>query len=282
MTITFNVSVAGDKSFLTDYVHPMQIMPQQRKTVTHPFIEQFPMIKKSRCACVHTSYVTRAFSEKILLPGFQRLNIRNYLNLANKIGFDYILIHGPESYNEWKLLYTVCDILHDIESESKGNAKIIIEMPAFKGSFIDDLKKEMLSIIPPAAKDPIKVIDYIKYYLQAIVDNGFEIVLDTAHMFANGCDVSDMIDLFKTFSHHMTICHLNGNKHKQYTSDAHCPIFLERNQIKDVDKLMKYLATTKLIMVTENASDGVEYKQWEQFAAKYKLKIVPYHDNLNC
>ena len=307
MTVSFNVSVAGDKTFLSSYNQPMQIMPQQRKTITGSMLSQYPIIKEKRLACVHTSYVTRPFSEKMLTPGFQQMNILNYLALANRIGFQYILVHGPESMKEWSLMDGALTIMHELERKSNGQAKVIIEMPAFKGSFINELKALMVAdeSYPKSddsnsvassglgrrspATEPgktgdkdISVQDYIGYYFDRIVGYNYDIVLDTAHMWANGCTVEDMIALYKRFAKNMKISHLNGNKRGQFTSDAHCPIFLDTNRIDHVDRLMEYLATTDLLLITENASDGVEYIQWKRFADKYKLKIVPDHPNLNC
>lgn len=284
MTISFNVSVAGDKSFLSTYEYPMQIMPQQRKTITSQMLSEYPKISKKRIACVHTSYVTRAFSEKMLDNGFQRLNILNYLALANRIGFQYILVHGPESMKEWNILHACLNVLHGLEQKSGTDAKVIIEMPAFKGSFIDDLKERMAEDKTYGKSNPkdIKVIDYLSYYFDAIVEQGFDIVLDTAHLYSNGATVEDMIVLFKRYEKNMKICHLNGNKNRQFTSDAHCPIFSDKNRIERVNILMEYLSTTKLVLITENASEGTEYKEWKRFADKYKLSIVPEHPNLNC
>lgn len=282
--LSFNVSVAGDKTFLSKYNHPMQIMPQQRKTITSSMLAQYPIIKEKRLACVHTSYVTRPFSEKMLSPGFQQMNILNYLALANRIGFQYILIHGPESMKEWQLLDGALNVLIELVKKSNGPAKVIIEMPAFKGSFINDLKNVMINDISYGKSDikDITVQDYISYYFDRIIGYGFDIVLDTAHLWANGCTAEDMIYLYKRYAKNMKITHLNGNKRNQFTSDSHCPIFLETNKIDQVDALMKYLSTTNLVLITENASDGVEYVQWKRFADKYGLKIIPDHPNLNC
>lgn len=282
--LSFNVSVAGDKRFLSTYNHPMQIMPQQRKTITEQMLLQYPVIKDKRIACVHTSYVTRAFGEKMLLPGFQRINILNYLALADRIGFQYVLVHGPESMKEWRILDASLQILHELEEKSKKTAKIIIEMPAFKGNFINELK-ELMSTDNSYKKSDVKditVLDYLTYYFEHITAYNFDIVLDTAHLYANGATVEDMIELYKRFAKNMKITHLNGNKNRQFTSDNHCPIFSDKNKIEGVDRLMTYLSTTNLVLITENASDGVEYIEWKRFADKFKISIVPDHPNLNC
>jgi endonuclease IV len=282
--LTFNVSVAGDKSFLSTYNHPMQIMPQQRKTITEQMLLQYPIIKDKRIACVHTSYVTRVFGEKILSPGFQRINILNYIALADRIGFPYVLVHGPESMKEWRLLDASLNILRELEEKSKKNVKIIIEMPAFKGAFIDELKERMASdnSYKKSTVNDITVLDYLTYYFEHITAYNFDIVLDTAHLYANGAAVEDMIALYKHFAKNMKITHLNGNKNRQFTSDNHCPIFMDKNKIEGIERLMTYLSTTNLVLVTENASDGVEYVEWKRFADKYKITIVPEHPNLNC
>ena len=282
--LSFNVSVAGDKRFLSTYNYPMQIMPQQRKTITEQMLLQYPIIKDKRIACVHTSYVTRVFGEKMLTPGFQRINILNYIALADRIGFQYVLVHGPESMKEWRLLDASLKILHELEEKSKKNVKIIIEMPAFKGTFINELKDLMVSddsYKKSNVKD-ITVLDYLMYYFEHITAYNFDIVLDTAHLYANGATVEDMIALYKHFAKNMKITHLNGNKNRQFTSDNHCPIFSDKNKIEGVDHLMTYLSTTTLVLITENASDGVEYIEWKRFADKFKINIVPDHPNLNC
>lgn len=247
-------------------------------------LTQYPVIKDKRVACVHTSYVTRAFGEKILSPGFQRINILNYLALADRIGFQYVLVHGPESMKEWRILDAALQILRELEGKSNKNAKIIIEMPAFKGNFINELKELMAtddSYKKTSVKD-ITVLDYLTYYFEHITAYDFDIVLDTAHLYANGATVDDMIELYKHFAKNMKITHLNGNKNRQFTSDNHCPIFSDKNKIEGVDRLMTFLSTANLALITENASDGTEYIEWKRFADKFKIKIVPDHPNLNC
>lgn len=286
--ISFNCSVSGDKKFLCDYTVEMQIMPNTKKVMTESMIKEFPIVEQERIACVHVSYITRPFNEKFLAPTWQQLNLANYIQLANRIGFKYLLVHGPESINEWKLFYGTIDVLKQIVKKvnsanklNKCKAEIIIEMPSFKSGFIDYLKTEISLTCNKDIKN-ISAVDYISYYFDCITKNGFEIVLDTAHLFANGCNVDQMITLFEKYKSNMHICHLNGNKSVQFHPDNHCPIFVEKNNIKDYPKLMEYLSKTDLILVAENGSDGVEYTDWEKFAKQFNLKIVPFNERLNC
>lgn len=282
--LSFNVSVAGNKSFLETYTEEFQIMPSQRKIITPSMIASFPEIAAKRLSCVHTSYLTRVFSEKILsVQNFQRTNLLNYLALAERIGFSSILIHGPESMREWRFIDSSFEIVKELNKEHP-DVNVIVEIPSFKGDFINELKQLMTedSSVKYSKSSEISVTDYISYYLDRIIKNGFEIVLDTAHLFANGCTVEDMIALFTKYAKNMRICHLNGNKNKMFTSDAHCPIFSTKNQIEKVDVLMRFLAKTSLLMITENTSDGTDYVSWQRFAEFYDLKIIANHENINC
>ena len=284
--ISFNCSVSGDKTFLKEYNDSIQIMPSQKNYLSLKFINSFPEITEKRIACIHTSYITRIFSEKFFEKNsFQENNIKSYISLAKRIGFKYVLIHGPESFKEWRYIDSACKKLKNIinfpdnilTNEKKPEVDIIIEMPSFKSDFIEQLIKECNSIYD---KSNTGKINYIYYYFDKII-NYFDIVIDTAHLYANGCNVDDMINIYETYKNNMKISHLNGNKNSQFHSDAHCPIFSPKNHIENINKLISYLSTTNLILITENTSDGVDYKTWEIFAKNNNLKIVNEHDNLN-
>ena len=270
--ISFNCSIAGDKSFLKEYKENIQFMVTLRNVLSLNYISSFPKIDEERIACIHVSYITRPFSEKFFEEeSYQVLNMYRYLYLAKRIGFKYVLIHGPESYREWKFMDSTLkklkQMVEDPAYENKVN--IIIEMPSFKGDFIQELTKE----------GNCKGIDYIYYYFDKIVPF-FDIVPDTAHLYANGCSVDDMINVFERYKNNIKICHLNGNKNGQFHSDAHCPIFSSKNQIKEIEKLVDYLSSTDLILITENTSDGVSYDKWKSYAEKHNMKIIKENDRL--
>lgn len=265
--LSFNVSVAGNKEFLLEYIVPCQIMPQTRKILTNSIIETYPNISdKKRDGIIHTSYITRCFDERFLND---TSNFEKYMILADRIGFKSVLVHGPESEREYEFYFQTLSILNDIST--KYNANIVIEVPSFKKNFVNYIINES------GKKEPT---EYMKYYLDPIIDSKLEIVLDTAHLYSNGCEVKDMLELFKYYEKNMTFVHLNGNKNKMFTSDTHVPIFNINNNIKNMNELFTYLSTTNLIMIAENSTNHSDRKTWEQFASNYNFKIIEHNDRI--
>lgn len=269
--LSFNLSVAGEKEFLKEIDYPCQIMPQTRAYLTRGIVESYPKTPEAaRGGCIHVSYITRCFNEDFLNESSRaRVNVELYLELADRLGVPFVLIHGPENYREFEMLNSCLNILKELHKNTK--AKIIIEIPAFKGIFVENVKKSPLIVENDTPRG------FVVDYLNQITEAGFNIVLDSAHLYANGCEVPEIIALFKYYADKMQICHLNGNKRRKFTADAHIPIFYE-NSLKNVKPLLEYLSKSNLLCIAENTTEKADFKKWQEFAAANGFKIAPFNE----
>ena len=105
----------------------------------------------------------------------------------------------------------------------------------------------------------------------------FYVVFDTAHLFADGCSVDDMIFIMKKFKHMIKYIHLNGNINPQFTSDSHTPLFGSKNKIKDWEKLSKFCASLNVVCIAEITKYGTEWKNWETYAENNGFKLVSFN-----
>ena len=120
--------------------------------------------------------------------------------------------------------------------------------------------------------------DYVINYFEICVSNGFEICVDTAHMFANGLNVDDMIEVLEHFKSKYKFIHLNGNCRKQFTKDKHTipinedSISEPKNMIENMEKLMDYVSKLGLNCIMELKYSNYEY--YKSLANKFNFKIV--------
>ena len=125
----------------------------------------------------------------------------------------------------------------------------------------------------------------VKYYnrlfelckLNNVSSSQIKIVLDTAHLFANGCTENDMVALFDKYHARMKYCHFNGNINPRYSHDSHVPMF-DRENLMTYDLLTKTISKLKIICVAEVTKNNANWKNWETFAAKYRLHLVEFND----
>jgi endonuclease IV len=122
------------------------------------------------------------------------------------------------------------------------DVKIVIEIPAFTKDlhkYINDNNLEHKSFI-------------IKY-LNTCIDAKFDIVLDTAHLYANGLGCNEMCELIDQFKSNFEWLHLNGNSRPQFTTDMHTYVLADDNKFKnEVDVLLKKLVTIDCICILES------------------------------
>lgn len=270
--LTFNLSVAGDKSFMTELHDPYQIMPATQAILSNKTLNSYTHCDNPGIL-IHINYVTRPFSEKALIPlSFARENLQMYAALADKIGTKNILIHMPCTSSEMDSIGFGMKVILDIFREKEY--VIHFEIPSFKADFV---------------KRTIPAHEYISDYLDEVIsyshhfhENCFKIVMDTAHLFANGCNVDDMILLIEKYKTYIEYIHLNGNCYQQYHSDKHVPIYSAANKfVSEVDKLMNYLKSSLFIMVAENTSEHDTWENWSTFASTYDIRIIEYNERLS-
>lgn len=267
--LTFNLSVSNREVF-NNLEFPVQIMPQQQKMLTLPFIRSFPSMKEWSESVIHTSYIVKIWNPEINDPASKvYLNMKFYLELALKIKFKRILVHLPNTEKEWSNLDVgmkrMIELFNKFYEKSDKNIKIVFEIPAFVSNF----KMNIHEYID-------KVLTYQKQF-----SNSFEIVFDTAHLYSNGLEADEMLELIKKYKDHSKIIHLNGNLRDKYTSDKHIQIFSEKSKIKNIDSLMNYFSESDLILIAENTSIHENYDSWKEFSNKYKLKIIPFIKELS-
>ena len=271
MILTFNKS-SSDKKGLNENFDPCQIMVTQRKYLNTEIVNSFIEAEKEHKILIHTSYVTKVFSPNAInYLSKVRKNLSEYILVAKKIKTKYVLIHGPSTLNEYKNFGFGLQLIIEIFQ----NTDIIpcIEIPSF-------------------SKDLIKYIDenfksnytfFIKLYFDTVLtilkQLQPQIVIDTAHLHANGLNVDEMIELFDEYKDFYDFIHLNGNKREKFLSDIHVPINHDENKIQNVDKLLKYLSTMNKISVSECGVLNWDY--WEKLSEKYKFKLVKYDENYN-
>ena len=273
--LSFNFSTAGDKQWFIDYNQPLQIMPQTVKIPTNESINKYPKCTgEYRESVIHTSYITKPFNNLMEGSKYKTFiyNIMQYIKLCKRLKYKRLLVHLPQTNKEMNNLSDGLIILSKIFNKVK-DIILVLEIPSFKSGFKMDAYKYFEIIITN--------------YFNKFVNNNVELCFDTAHLFANCVDSQDMIKLFeskinnKKLIDYCKIIHLNGNVNQMGKSDKHIQIFSPNNKMKDVDKLINYLKDKNKIFIAENTTSHANYKQWEEFANKYNIKIVDYISNIS-
>lgn len=272
--LTFNYSVAGDKSWLSSYRHPLQIMPQTTQYITDKHIDNFPMCSTCKLsnAVIHTSYITQPWRATLDETRFKKFTylMSNYVKLCRRLYYKRLLIHLPSTLTELNNLSDGMNVLAKMFNQVE-DVVLVLEIPAFKSGFKCDVSKYLLNVI-------VNYFDKFKY-------KNVELCIDTAHIFANGIDCKEMVNLFETpikstkLIDYCNIIHLNGNMNPMYKADIHCPIFDERNKMTNIDILMRYISDKNKILIAENTKQHADYTKWEQFAKQYNINIVPYDEH---
>lgn len=274
--LTFNMSVSGNKEFMESITFPIQIMPLTNAKLTDKIINNYPIIKNNYESVIHTSYITRVFKESIDdKNNDDRYNVKQYIILGERINYKNILLHLPDTINTWENLGRGISALSEIFNESK--CRLLLEMPAFKKGFIDYLKSEM----------PNKNDSYIYYYIESVLkfkkyfNNPFQLVFDTAHLFANGFDSEEQASILEKYKNEDYIIHLNGNEYPMYHSDKHVPIYSQKNKMKNTDKLLNYLSDQKKLLIAEITGEHGDWKSWEELCNIYNFDLIPFNERLS-
>ena len=266
--ISFNASTSN-KEELASLKCPFQIMPGGRSSLSSKLIEEFKPMENSNIL-IHSSYITRPFSSEI--SNITRINLRNYSTLAHKLGTKDILVHMPSSVME---LTNFVNGLECINKEVVDNGCIchLETNPLSKDLF------QYMEITKKNAYD--KYDEYVEALWTSIpkkYQSHYRIVVDTAHLHANGLSTEDMLKFMTKWRKHIKYLHFNGNANAIFTRDLHVPMYMERNKLTDTDALAKYLVDEDLIGIAEDSTVKGSYDDWNKYCKKHGLKLVPKSD----
>lgn len=277
--LTFNASVSNKKIFTT-INQPYQIMPSTRNYLTDASIGSYPKDIVSKSLLIHMNYITKPFSDDAIESNSRvRFGFRQYVKLLKRLNTNEVLIHMPNTINEFKNLLQGLKVIYDEFITNDVNVNLEI------ASWSKDLL-EHFGVINGEDNDNVSPKDAVIMFIDAIIKacntfktNKFRIVLDTAHLHAIGCTVENQIELFTHYRGLMKYAHLNGNEKPQFVSDSHVPIWHSRNKIKQSEELSKFIATTGLICIAEVTKEGGSYEKWNEYSAKYGFNLVEYNES---
>lgn len=142
--------------------------------------------------------------------------------------------------------------------------KVLIEVPAFNKAFKISMNDYLVELISEFPSDR----------------NNYEIVIDTAHLFADGCECSDIIQICKDFDGVISTIHLNGNENDKFTTDKHIEIFSPNSKMKNIKEMIQYFKDTNKLMIAEVNRGTYGYNDWKTFCDSYGIKIVDFSEKL--
>lgn len=264
--LTFNLSVA-DKKKLAKIKDPFQIMPATVNYIKDSDIEAYEGIKNNKIL-IHLNYITRMFSTKGLEKDSNtRFSLRQYGKLADKIGTKNILIHMPKSLQEWNNFILGYKLIHD-ELLTKGYI-IHFEVTAWSKDLHTLFGKDT---------DRMEIMD--RYYeilfetAKSYKDTkNIRIVVDTAHMFANGCDEEMIIAFIEKYLDKIDYIHWNGNERPQFTSDSHVPIFSKDSKMP-FESISKHCGKLGKICVCEITKENAPEEEWKKYTNMYGFRLA--------
>jgi endonuclease IV len=256
--LSFNISTS-DKKLSKD---PCQIMPIQRKYLTQSIVNSYENVNNKNIL-IHTSYVTKIFTNNALnMLSKVQYNLKCYIELAKKIGSKYILIHGPSSKEEYDNFGKGLQVIKQLFNDTDIN--VCIEIPSFARSLLTTITDNY---------------NFINNYLDFIIEKlNCEIVLDTAHLHANGLGGKDIAQLIQKYKDNYTFIHLNGNSKAKYCSDVHTPIESSSDKLTYVSFILESIPKDKYLISESPCGD---WNYWVELCKKYNLKLVDFNDNYN-
>lgn len=272
--LTFNISVK-DKDFIKTCNEPFQILPIRTGFINvNNYRENFG---DNRNILIHTGYDFRYWlSDTKNSASKIWIQLNNYKVLCNKIKADSVLIHGPSSIPEYENITNSYDLFENKDIKQLQNHKLSIEISRFTRDMIEDIRN-----------DHVSFFDFMCEYINKFTKISFsyvgmlDIVFDTAHLYADGLCVDDMIKLFKIYEDYYKYIHLNGNCNPMYAKDEHTIMTncveegRKPNMIgsqEDIDKLLYTVASLNKICISEEKHTNYNY--YQSIAKKYGFNLV--------
>ena len=251
-----------------------QIMPTRTGLLNSlKFLEN---TKNESNILLHTGYDVHPFQQEIFNPAsYQVQLLKSYFEACQRLKVKQLLIHGPDKPESMNYLVSGLTVLKSyLDNFNSLNRdyklQICIEMPAFCQSMFRYFKTSNF--------DLNKIYEFVKSYFNEVVKIGFEIVIDTAHLFSNGLTTEQMIELIEIFKNNYTFIHLNGNAHQSFKKDKHTTLTpcegFDMNLIPNSDKiLMKVSEMMKLgkICISEQKCGNVKY--FSELSKQYDFKL---------
>ena len=111
-----------------------------------------------------------------------------------------------------------------------------------------------------------------------MIRDKFRIVVDTAHLYANGLTIDQMIEYIEKWKKNIKYIHFNGNANSIFTRDLHVPMYSERNKFSDIEKLSDYVSKNKFILIAEDSTIKGTFIYLND---KFSLKITNIFLNLS-
>lgn len=281
--LTFNISVA-DHNLPKDIAY--QIIPNSRSYLNHSIIEKYSG-GSSNCV-IHVGYPILPFSSKALDPLSKIPNqLSLYKELAIKLNSKYILIHLPRSLNEFCNFKAGLQLIakHILSNKiTKWNGTVLLETCCFT----NDLRKYLSEHSAGSYESVMKVyFDNILPYIE-VCKNRVKIILDTAHIYANGCDSFNayMYTINLCENHLANVIHLNGNVNPIFSSDEHIPFidYTTKNKLhesfgdKDYKNMIEDAFNRFEIVISENNFEkypNYGYEAYAEWCTKNNKAIIP-------
>ena len=275
--LTFNASVSN-KRVISDLVdQPFQIMASTQNYLTTKTIGNYPETKNPNLL-LHMNYITRPFNDNAIESNSRaRASLRQYVALAHRTGTKDILIHMPSNPVERKNTAQGLRVIYD--EIIKGGCMCHLEIEPWTQELITALKIRGRENTDPDVYVS-EFIDRIISFFDKFPPGSFGIVLDTAHLYALGCEAEHQIKLFHRYRKWMKYCHLNGNVNGKLTSDSHVPIMSSKSKLKNWELLSTEISKMGLICVAEITKFGKDWDEWEDYAKRFGFDLVRFHEQL--
>lgn len=228
---------------------------------------------------IHSGYTCIPWKESEVSFGSRtRLMLSTYMALLKKTGATQILVHAPKNQNEYNMLNLGVLLLVKVNATLMKDENIRAMMKN-KGINSCVCVENVYNTLTKTFKSHDEMLKYTINCFDFIIGNKLDIVIDTAHCFANGLNVDDVIHLLNKYKGHYRFIHLNGNSRESFKPDVHTLIItegvsdVEPNLIKDCDKLMNFISTlTDVVLICEIIYKNYDY--WYNLSQKYKLDII--------
>lgn len=245
---------------------PFQVMPGGRSVLSSKQIDEFPTGENPN-VLIHSTYIVRPFGDPEKLH-VAKLCLTNYARLAKKIGSTAVLVHMPASPNELTRF---------------GQGIELIDECLTPYGCVLHLETEPLT---KSMRDKLEMNEENAYEIYCnYTDRLFEVardarlVVDTAHLFANGLSADDQISFIERYKEQIDFIHLNGNSNNRFHSDKHTPMFSANNKIANSDKLVRAIVALGKTCIAENSTEGSTRAKWIDYADKLGFILPP---NFKC